>query len=198
MNYNINIATNKSTGMFPLAQLTAAKRQLKILLSLLPEGSTAYIAGGAPRDWHHGWGCRDVDIFYHTSDDTEAINKLSDNNLSSNYGYNGYGQGEIISVHERKINQGSLRFRKIQYVRTIIDPMLVIKTFPLSLSQIWMDTSGQIKCSNSYRVGYNQRTIIQVNNSQYIYPYLEKILPRFTNYGFYPYDNSKPTDPIEE
>ena len=50
----IKIKTNLSTGMLPNAQRIAAKRHLRELLANLPKGSTAYIAGGAPRDWHHG------------------------------------------------------------------------------------------------------------------------------------------------
>lgn len=46
------------------SNMNHAKFQLNRLLKNLPKGSIAYVAGGAPRDWHHGFGHRDIDIFY--------------------------------------------------------------------------------------------------------------------------------------
>jgi len=55
--------------------ITHAKFQLNRLLKNLPKGSVAYIAGGAPRDWHHGFGHRDIDIFYYCNGDPLTVYK---------------------------------------------------------------------------------------------------------------------------
>lgn len=183
----IKIRTDLSTGMFPEAQRVAARRHLKQLLANLPKGSKAVIAGGAPRDWHHGWGCRDVDIFYQTN---EMSNKYIQQkaNVTRNSYYNGYGYGEndIMTIHEYPIYSGCLKYRKVQLIRTIKDPMLTIRNFPINLSRIWMDNTGKIMCDHHYEWGYNHRMIHQVNHSQWVYPYLRKIMGRYHQYGFMP------------
>lgn len=181
----IKIRTDLSTGMFPEAQRVAARRHLKQLLANLPKGSKAVIAGGAPRDWHHGWGCRDVDIFFQSEDMSYVESRAEP--LRNSY-YNGYGYDEngIMSVHEYPIHQGCLKYRKVQLIRTVSDPMLVIHEFPVNMSRIWMDATGKIMADHHYQWGYNHRIINQVNHTQWVYPYIEKILGRYSNYGFVP------------
>lgn len=57
------------------SNMNHAKFQLNRLLSNLPKGSVAYVAGGAPRDWHHGFGHRDIDIFYHVKGEPLSVYK---------------------------------------------------------------------------------------------------------------------------
>jgi len=191
--YPIKLKSDLSTGMLPIAQANAAKYQLKRFLNKMPQGTIAYVAGGAPRDWHHGWGCRDVDIFYQVPNDVDSLNaaEIQLQNyrpVGAAYGPYGYSCGtqNLMSVHEYKIQQGSLRSLDVQLIRLEGHPLNVIKDFPINLSHIWMDTSGQIECDFWYQTGYNSRIISAVHDKQYYYPYLEKILPRFTDYAFTP------------
>ena len=204
--YEIKLATDKSTGMFPIAQHAAAKRQLNKFLQAMPVGTEAYIAGGAPRDWHHGWGCRDVDIFFYVPEQTDALTQtvqhLSQYTLlgeayGSDYSY-GCGEQGINSIYEYPIHQGSLRHRKVQLIWLRKRPLDVIRNFPVNMSHIWMDRKGTITCDFHYQLGYNKSVIRPANNTQYIYPYLEKILPRYSNYAFVPMNWNDPADPIEE
>jgi hypothetical protein len=175
--------------MLPIAQHNSTKYQLRKFLKEMPKGTVAYVAGGAPRDWHHGWGCRDVDIFFQAPETVEtlaALGKYEPMCESYGYGYMSPTDQGILSIHEYKINQGSLRFRNVQLIRVQGHPLDVIKDFPINLSHIWMDSSGRIECDFYYESGYHSRIIAAVHNKQYYYPYLEKILPRFDDYAFTP------------
>lgn len=192
--HRIKIATNKSTGMFPEAQRIAAKRQLNKFLKAMPEGTRAYIAGGAPRDWHHGWGCRDVDIFFSVAEDFKSLHEaynylnkfeLANQAYGEDYSY-GCGEQGILSIHEYPIYQGSLKYRKVQLIRLKKSPLTVINNFPINMSHIWMDSAGRITCNHHYQHGYDTSILRNVNDSQYYYPYLEKILPRMSKYAFVP------------
>lgn len=203
--YEIKLATNKSTGMLPTAQHAAAKRQLNKFLQAMPVGTEAYIAGGAPRDWHHGWGCRDVDIFFYVplieADAlTQATQHLSKYQLlgeayGTDYSY-GCGEQGINAIYEYPIHQGSLRYRKVQLIWLRKRPLDVIRNFPINMSHIWMDRKGTISCDYHYQLGYNKSVIRPANNTQWIYPYLEKILPRYSHYAFVPLAWNDPEDQI--
>jgi hypothetical protein len=204
--YEIKLATNKSTGLLPTAQHAAAKRQLNKFLQAMPVGTEAYIAGGAPRDWHHGWGCRDVDIFFHVPEQEDALTqatqqlskyKLMGKAYGSDYSY-GCGEQGINSIYEYPIHQGSLRYRTIQLIWLRKRPLDVIRNFPMNMSHIWMDRNGIITCDYHYRLGYNSSVLRPANDSQYIYPYLEKILPRYSHYAFIPTVWDQPEDIIKE
>lgn len=189
-----------STGLHPIAQKTVAKKHLNILLSKLPKGSTAYVAGGAPRDWHHGWGCRDIDIFYSlpsedyrthvTNELDKEYSKLSED--YSGYGYGVDGNGIIHSVHEYDATKYSPRakstqYTKVQLIQTRKDALEVIKEFPISLSRIWMCKEGTIECDVFYAQSYNTRIIHEMNETHgWNYTYLDKILGRFSMYAFSP------------
>jgi len=196
---NIQLKTTLSTGMFPKAQKSVAKKHLNLLLNKLPEGSVAYVAGGAPRDWHHGWGCRDIDIFYsvphwHKEEVTSAMNNEY-TTVANDYSYNGYGVNNnalLHSVHEYDAKKYSPRaksteFTKVQLIQTNINALAVIKDFPISLSRIWMDKDGDINCCHMYAQSYNKRIIHELNESHgWNYVYLDKILGRFYQYTFMP------------
>lgn len=180
--------------MFPEAQRVAAKRQLNKFLKAMPKGTTAYIAGGAPRDWHHGWGCRDVDIFFSVKENAEALTqtmqhlsqyKLLNEAYGCDYSY-GCGEQGINAIWEYPVHQGSLRYRKIQLIWVRESPLTVINNFPINMSHIWMDLTGRITCNHHYQHGYDTSILRNVNDSQYYYPYLEKILPRMSKYAFVP------------
>ena len=53
----------KLNDSYAIREQKRALGLLKKFKSNLPDNAIAIIAGGAPRDWHHGWGCRDIDIF---------------------------------------------------------------------------------------------------------------------------------------
>jgi len=196
-----------STGLHPIAQKSVAKKHLNLLLSKLPEDSTAYVAGGAPRDWHHGWGCRDIDIFFSVPENfrVHVTNEL-DNEYSklnedySNYGYGVEGHGIIHSVHEYDATKYSPRAKstshtKVQLIQTKKDALEVIQKFPISLSRIWMDKEGDIECDFFYANSYNSRIINELNETHgWNYTYLNKILGRFHMYAFSPmrYNGSRP------
>jgi hypothetical protein len=198
-----------STGLHPKAQRAVAKKHLNLLLEKLPEGSTAYVAGGAPRDWHHGWGCRDIDIFF--SVPLEHRDKVADmltnehgsfKRDESNYGYGVEGHGIIHSIHEYEATKYSPRaksteYTKVQLIQTKQDALEVIKNFPISLSRIWMDKDGNIECDLFYARTYNSRIIHEMNESHgWNYVYLDKILGRFPMYAFAPmyYNGSRPAE----
>jgi len=181
--------------LFVRAQKSASKNHLNRFLNEMPDGTVAYIAGGAPRDWHHGWGCRDLDIFYKTPDDVNVDDILSKYTLMKqeygNYGYGVDGHQGIMSVHEYDAKDysrsKSMAHRKVQLIRTKYDPLEVITDFPISLSRIWMDKEGLIKCDNIYKIGYNNSSIYEIHTKQgWNYFYLNKILGRFPNYVFVP------------
>jgi len=190
----IKLQSNLSTGMLPIAQHSAAKYQLRKVLNHLPKGTQAYIAGGAPRDWHHGWGCRDIDIFFKTPDDFNSLTKTSKyleqfKLQGKAYGEYCYGVDDsqgVLSIHEYPIYQGSLRSRTVQLIRLKKDPLDIIKAFPINMSRIWMDKSGRIECDPLYNLGYTGRFITQCNFSQWPYPYLNKILTRYHQYAYIP------------
>lgn len=198
----VKLRSDLSTGMLPIAQQSAAKYQLNKFLKEMPQGTKAYIAGGAPRDWHHGIGCRDVDIFYQQPPvperSTEELIRYMRffkkcNNLGQHVGnyyfldtYEASGQG-IIGLHEYPVYQGALRHRKVQLIELNRDPLEVIKDFPINLSRIWMDRSGKIECHRDYAWGYNNGFLWALHDKQYYYPYIEKILGRYSRYGFIPH-----------
>lgn len=188
-----------STGLHPIAQRAVAKKHLNLLLSKLPKGSTAYVAGGAPRDWHHGWGCRDLDIFYSIPKESqENVDKMMNNEYEtlsrdySNYGYGVDGHGILHSVHEYPATKYSPKakstsYTKVQLIQTKKDALEVIKDFPISLSRIWMDKEGTIECDQFYAMSYNARIIHEMNETHgWNYVYLDKILGRFPMYAFSP------------
>jgi len=181
--------------LLPKAQKAVSKNLLNRFLNEMPEGTIAYVAGGAPRDWHHGWGCRDLDIFYKTPDHADVDDILSKYTLiKEKYGSYGYGidnsQG-LMSVHEYEVKDysrsRSMSHKKVQLIRTAYDPLEVITNFPISLSRIWMDKEGIIKCDLMYKIGYNNSTIYEIHDEQgWNYVYLNKILGRFDKYVFMP------------
>ena len=186
----------KSTGLHPIAQRAVAKKHLNLLLDKLPEGSTAYVAGGAPRDWHHGWGCRDIDIFFQVP--TEERNQVArymneeyDKLNQGGYYFDDGSQG-ILGVHEYPAtkyspNATSTQYTKVQLIHTEQDPLDVIRDFPISLSRIWMDKTGAIECDTAYEMSYRYSTIHEMHTKQgWNYNYLDKILGRFNNYAFVP------------
>ena len=188
------------------------KKALKILRefkSNLPKGSEAIIAGGAPRDWHHGWGCRDIDIFYyipeqkpltHLSHRTntqvpshlDIPNLVTDEDANNHYSLldsDNTGYGAILGIHEYQIKRknAALNHRKVQLIELRIKPVDYIKLFPISISHIYMDTSGKIKSFEVYDISYESRIIYELHRKQWNYIYLDKILGRFSDYGFMPY-----------
>ena len=188
-----------STGLHPIAQKAVARKHLNILLSKLPEGSTAYVAGGAPRDWHHGWGCRDIDIFFSVPEEfkVHVTNELDKEHPKiiedySDYGYGVDGNGLLHSVHEYDATKyspkaKSTQYTKVQLIQTKKDALQVIKQFPISLSRIWMDKEGTIECDFFYANSYNNRIINELNETHgWNYTYLDKILGRFEMYSFVP------------
>jgi len=194
MDYKLNICAKYS--LYPKAQKAAAKNILRKFLAEMPEGTIAYIAGGAPRDWHHGWGCRDIDIFFRVPADhnndlaaTLHLHKHYDRIHHKYHSYEYDGQG-VMSVHEvpatKFSNAKSVQYTNVQLIRVQDHPLKVIKDFPISLSRIWMNPEGEVECDLWYRSGYNHYTIYEVNTKQYNYRYLEKILPRFSAYTFIP------------
>jgi len=180
----------KLTTKIAKEQRKSALRLLRKLKSEMPADGTCYIAGGAPRDWHHGWGCRDIDIFYCVPSDPEWIPKsfkrLSDTcTYASPYYKNGY----IRSVTEYSCTSGTLKYRKVQFIHTTENPLNVIKCeFPISLSRIWMGIDGKIVGSDEYELSYDARIIFELDNKTYNYIYLDKILGRFSQYCFMPHN----------
>lgn len=202
-----------STGLHPIAQRAVAKKHLNLLLSRLPEGSTAYVAGGAPRDWHHGWGCRDIDIFYTVPlANRDSVKKQFDTEYDkvaedySVYGYGVNGNPLLHAVHEYKATKYSPRAKStshttVQLIMTTKDPLEIIKDFPISLSRIWMDKEGEISCDFFYASSYNSRVIHELNETHgWNYVYLNKILGRFSMYSFMPQNwqsSRKPDERID-
>jgi len=194
--HKITLKTTLSTGLHPKAQKAVAKTQLNRFLDEMPEGTIAYVAGGAPRDWHHGWGCRDLDIFFYVPEEhAEAASVVLNNTyamMKKGYGYYGVdGNEEIMSVHEydiEKYSKGhSMAHRICQLVRVNKNPLEVINDFPISLSRIWMNKEGEIYCDDYYRMSYNSRVIHEIHQRQgWNYVYLDKILGRFSQYSFMP------------
>jgi len=185
-----------------------ALRILREFKSNLPEGSEAIIAGGAPRDWHHTWGCRDIDIFYYIPNqkplthlshktNTQVPSHLDIPNLVCMEDTSGYyfdalddtGHNAIINIHEYEIKRrnSALNHRKVQLIELRIKPVDYVVKFPISLSQIYMDTTGKIKSLDMYDIGYNSNLIYELHRHTWNYGYINKILGRFSDYGFIPY-----------
>ena len=196
---SIKLKTTLSTGLFPKSQKAVAKKHLNLLLKKLPPNSTAYIAGGATRDWHHGMGCRDIDIFYsvpnYARDGITEMMNTEYNKLKQDYSYSNYGcdgHGIIHSVHEYAApkyspNAKSTSCTMVQLIQTKKDALEVIKEFPISLSRIWMDKEGNISCCDMYAMSYNSKIIHELNETHgWNYVYLNKILGRFPQYSFMP------------
>ena len=197
--HNIQLKA-KSTGLLPIAQRQVAKKHLNYLLdNTLPEGSKAYVAGGAPRDWHHGWGCRDIDIFYSVPEEhRQQVTEIMDAEYSTvskeygNYDYGINGHQQLLSIHEYDAKllsprAKSTQYTKVQLIQTKLDPLDVIQDFPISLSRIWMDRTGDINCDILYANSWNGRIIHEVHDKQgWNYVYLDKILGRFSEYTFMP------------
>ena len=208
---NIKLKTTLSTGIHPKAQKAVAKKHLNLLLDQLPKGSQAYVAGGAPRDWHHGWGCRDIDIFFSVPNElkgavTTYLNREYDT-VANDYSEGGYGVNNnplLHSVHEYDATRFSPKAKstshtKIQLIQTNIDPLEVIKNFPISLSRIWMDKEGDINCCEMYAQSYNSRIMHELNETHgWNYIYINKILGRFSQYTFMPMRWSGRRDPKEQ
>jgi hypothetical protein len=183
-------------------QFRAMKYQLRKFKKMLPEGSTAYIAGGSLRDLHHGWGCRDVDIFYNIPENKIAmhydptVGEQVYSHLShfSNLkilgrGENGYDYDEhqgIQDIYEHKIHKGDLKYNPLQLIRVKSHPLSVIADFPINMSRIWMGTDGIIHTCESYDYGYENSIMREMHRKQYNYLYLAKILGRYSDYAFYP------------
>ena len=196
---NIKLKTTLSTGLFPKSQKAVAKKHLNMLLDKLPNGSQAYVAGGAPRDWHHGWGCRDIDIFFSVPKEFKPhVTAMLDDEydkVSEDYSEGGYGVNNnplLHSVHEYDATRlspkaSSTKYTKVQLIQTNVDALEVIKDFPISLSRIWMNKDGEISCCHMYAQSYNKRIIHEINETHgWNYVYLDKILGRFSDYTFMP------------
>lgn len=166
-------------------QMWAGQRHLQRLLRQLPSGSEAYIAGGAPRDWHHGWGCRDIDIFFKTPEEDSLNLKYRGLKDISQYSY--YNGKELIDVHEYPVSSGFLKFRNVQLIRLAIDPLKFINHFPINMSRVWMDMKGKVRCSEEYKIGYYGKYFLELHREQWNYAYISKILGRYSNYAFIPY-----------
>ena len=171
------------------AQKKSALRLLRKLNAELPSGGTCYIAGGATRDWQHGWGCRDVDIFYHVPDQPDWIpQSFRKIEFDTVQGYTGpYKTNYINNVAEYTCTTGNLQYRPIQFINVDEDPLKVIKNFPISISRIWMGIDGKIECDWAYDMSIRSKAIHEMNRDQWNYHYLEKILGRFSDYAFIPH-----------
>lgn len=183
-------------------QFRAMKYQLRKFSKSLPKGSVAYIAGGALRDLHHGWGCRDVDIFYNIPEnmlamhydptvDKQVYSHLSHfNNIKLiGQGENGYDYDEhqgIQDIYEHQIYKGDLKYNPLQLIRVNSHPISVIMDFPINMSRIWMGIDGIIQFDESYEYGYTNSIMREMHRKQYNYVYLAKILGRYSDYAFYP------------
>jgi len=183
-------------------QFRAIKYQLKKFSNALPEGSVAYVAGGALRDFHHGWGVRDVDIFYYIPSDKLAMHydPTVDQQVYSHLshfsnlkllgqGENGYDYDEhqgIQDIYEHQIHKGELKYNPLQLIRVKSHPLSVIQDFPINMSRIWMGIDGVIQTCESYDYGYENSIMREMHRKQYNYVYLAKIMGRFSNYAFYP------------
>jgi len=178
----------KLTEGIAKVQKKSALRLLRKLKSELPPDGICYISGGSLRDWHHGFGCRDIDIFYHVPSDPfykpKSFGKLETLGDYTEY----YKNGNILSVSEYKCTHGALKYRPIQFICLNEDPLGVIQCdFPMNLSRIWMGVDGKIFATDEYETGYNSRIIVELDNSTWNYVYLNKILGRFSEYSFMPY-----------
>jgi len=184
------------------AQMRASLYHLRRFNKLLPEGSSAYIAGGFLRDLHHGFGCRDVDIFYHIPDnklsthydptlDKQVLSHLTElpklNAIDEYGGYEYCSDQGIRDIYEYTVKKGALRHREVQLIRLNTDPLYVITDFPINMSRIWMGIDGIVHTCESYDWGYQYSTMREMHSKQWNYVYLAKILPRFNHYAFYPY-----------
>ena len=171
------------------AEKKSALRLLKKLKAELPPDGICYVAGGAPRDWHHGWGCRDLDIFYMSTSDPYFVPKVfgklkRSDNYDEYYSMGGY----LTAVHNFD-GKGTFKDTSIQLVNLCKDPLSVIQDdFPISLSRIWMDVDGNINSSEAYDWSYDRRMILECHNDTWNYTYLGKIIGRFNEYGFIPFN----------
>jgi len=142
----------------------------------------AMIAGGAPRDWIHGHGARDIDIFYHLEDENMSpfSNSIGVRELG---GYSDYEDANgIVSVHEYSTRNHTA----IQLIRTKIPVLQHIRThFPMNMCKVWMNEDGDIGYDKSFEWGYENKIIYQVIPGWH-YRYLNKILGRYRDYGFLP------------
>jgi len=208
---NIKLKTTLSTGLFPKSQKAVAKKHLNLLLNKLPAGSQAYVAGGAPRDWHHGWGCRDIDIFFSVPKEYQPhVTLMLDaeyDKVAEDYSQEGYGVNNnplLHSVHEYDANKYSPHAKstsptKFQLIQPNVDALQVIKDFPISLSRIWMEKEGEIYCCHMYAQSYNSRIMHELNETHgWNYVYLDKILGRFSQYTFMPMRWAGRRDPEEQ
>jgi hypothetical protein len=200
----------KLTEPYLSAQMTAGLYHLRRFNKLLPEGSSAYISGGFLRDLHHGFGCRDVDIFYYIPEDKleTHYDPIQDKQVMSHLselpklkvlgeGYGGYDYCEhqgIQDIYEYTVNRGTLKYREIQLIRLKCDPVKIITDFPINMSRIWMGIDGIIHTDISYDWGYENSTMKEMHGKQWNYMYLAKILGRYNHYAFYPhsyFDNQR-------
>jgi len=198
----------KLNNSYAIQEQKKAVKLLKKFKSNLPKDAIAIIAGGAPRDWHHGWGCRDIDIFYYIPDqkpltylchktneqkpchlDIPKLKQLGENNQYFNYDCDDTGFGAILSIHEYQIRRknAALHLRNVQLIELKIPPLDYVKLFPISLSQIYMDDTGKIESLHAYDCSYEYKIIYELHRKSWNYVYLDKILGRFCDYGFLPY-----------
>ena len=192
----------KLTNPYLASQMKAGLYHLRRFNKLLPEGSSAYIAGGFLRDMHHGFGCRDVDIFYHIPDSKVACHydPTQGKQVLSHFtglpklkaideygGYDYCGEQGIQDIYEYTVKKGILKYREVQLIRLNTDPLYVINDFPINMSRIWMGIDGIVHSCESYDWGYEFSTMKEMHGKQWNYMYLGKILGRFPNYAFYPH-----------
>ena len=196
--------TIKLTDPYLKAQMKAGLYHLRRFKQCLPEGSQAFISGGFLRDLHHGFGCRDVDIFYWIPEDKVTtyydppMEKFVLSHLASfrrikciAEGDGGYDYDEhqgIQDIYEYTVNKGVLKYRGVQLIRLKCDPRYIIEDFPINMSRIYMGIDGVIHTTKEYDEGFKTKTIFECHGKQWNYLYLAKILGRYSDYAFVPYN----------
>jgi len=145
-------------------------------------GYTAFAAGGAPRDWDHDIPAKDVDIFTDCRGNLPEFDKIfglysgTDMTLPVEY----EGNPNLINVYEYVYLGVKVQ---IIVVKTL-DSLL--KTFPLSISQVYYDTeTGTVVGTSAYYETKVTKTV-KVTNTDHSHrqDYAERIMAKMKPLGY--------------
>ena len=127
---------------------------------------------------------RDFDFFYYLPKVSESKMVLDDHigvkQIGDEYSYG--GDSNILTVHEYR-----LKYKSVQLIRCVKPPLEVAAEFPINLSQIAMNCNGEINSSSLFKHGVAGKTIQAISPDGCRWSYLQKILPRFSDYAYIPY-----------
>lgn len=163
-------------------------------------GQEAIVAGGAPRDWFRGMPAKDLDIYINVPQGTDTMElkevletgsegvppTVHRRTANNPYIYDEFTSNHIMDVFDY-VSMGDL----VQLVVTDIDPVAVMKSFPINLSRAMYirtgDGTGVSVFEDCFMRGMNEKSIVAMNRNYHL-DYVTRIMEKFQDFTWHPYN----------